>query len=241
MLVQLLLSFTVLFPLQSDDPLAQYRKDAVARWETDIQALEQLDRTETDPERAVLFLGSSSIRRWDSIAQDMAPYPVIRRGYGGAKYSDLAVFIDRLVKSHKFSAAAIFVGNDVAGKEDDKSPEEVLRLVRICVAQIHEHQPHAAVFLISITPTPARFAAWDKIKQVNATLAKYCNAEEGLHFINTADEYLNSQGKPIAEYFGDDHLHQNQAGYQVWSRIIKDGLRSALPTQRSDANWKQNY
>ena len=54
-------------------------------WEKDIRKFEHLDSVETYPANAVLFAGSSSIRLWSTLAGDMAPYPVIQRGYGGCK------------------------------------------------------------------------------------------------------------------------------------------------------------
>ena len=37
------------------------------RWSQDIETLEQRDVVQRDPEDAILFIGSSSIRRWDTI------------------------------------------------------------------------------------------------------------------------------------------------------------------------------
>ncbi len=238
MILQLLLSFAVLTPLQSADPLAQYRAAAIERWEADIQALERLDQQQEDPEHAVLFIGSSSIRRWDGIVQDLAPYSVIQRGYGGAKFSDLAVFADRLLGTHKFDAVAIFVGNDIAGKSDDKSPEEVLRLVKIVVASIHKKNPDAFVFLIAVTPTSSRFAVWDRIKQVNALMASYSQNDKLVHYVDTAEHFLDSSGKPNDKYFLDDNLHLNPQGYQVWAAVIKTALDKVLPPSQpaSDSN-----
>ena len=77
-----------------------------------------------------MFIGSSSIRRWTDLNTDMTPRKTINRGYGGAKFTDLAVYIDRIVKPHQFKALVVFVGNDIVGKSDDKSPVEVARLFK---------------------------------------------------------------------------------------------------------------
>ncbi len=39
------------------------------------------------PKGALLFLGSSSIRLWSSLAADFEPWPVVNRGFGGAVVS----------------------------------------------------------------------------------------------------------------------------------------------------------
>ncbi|RMF37040.1 MAG: hypothetical protein D6753_18305, partial [Planctomycetota bacterium] len=200
--------------ISADDPIAQYRQEAIERWEPEIRKLEQLDRQETDPPHAILFVGSSSIRLWDSIADDMRPWPVIRRGYGGARFSDLAVFINRLVDPHQFDALAIFVANDISGKGNDKTPEEVLRLVRYCVEQVRQKHPDQPIFLIGITPTSSRFHAWPQIRQVNRLMAEYCQATEGLYYVDTAPHFLDEDGNPRDELFRDDRLHLNASGYK---------------------------
>ena len=54
-------------------------------FEKDIQALEKLTEYK-ELEDYLLFIGSSSIRRWNTIQEDMWPYAVVKRGYGGAHY-----------------------------------------------------------------------------------------------------------------------------------------------------------
>ena len=54
----------------SDDPLV---------WEDAIVAFEEEDRESPPPARPFVFVGSSSIRLWESLAEDMAPLPTVRR------------------------------------------------------------------------------------------------------------------------------------------------------------------
>ncbi len=218
-------------PTKSDALVAKFREDALQRWMPAIDALEKRDRSEIDPTNAVLFIGSSSIRRWESIATDMAPFSVIQRGYGGAKYSDLAVFIEGLVEPHDCAAVAIFVGNDIAGKEDDKTPEEALLLVKYVANKILEKKADTPVFFIAVTPNSSRFHVWNKVSTFNRLVSEYCQSEQRLHFIDTADKYLDEAGKPIDAYFVEDKLHLNQAGYQVWSERIKEQLSKVIKPQ----------
>lgn len=212
----------------ADDLIEKYRQAAVTKWTEDMKRIAKLDAAEKDPDNAILFLGSSSIRLWEDIASDMKPWPVISRGYGGAKFSDLAVLAPQIVKPHKFRAVAIFVGNDVTGDKEDKSPEEVVKLFEHVVGTVRAHSPDATVFMIAVTPTPKRWAAWDKIQQVNAGLKKSCEAGKDLHFISTADKYLNAEGGPMPELFKEDKLHQNRDGYARWSKLIQAEFERVL-------------
>jgi hypothetical protein len=51
-------------------PVSAYRDlPRVRAWESTIGQFEELDRTTTYPDDAVLFAGSSSIRLWDSLVE----------------------------------------------------------------------------------------------------------------------------------------------------------------------------
>lgn len=198
------------------------------RWAEDIARLKEKDALEKHPADAVLFLGSSSIRRWETIARDMAPYHPIQRGYGGARYADLAVFAPELMTPHRFRALVVYAGNDVVGKEDDPEPSQVAAWFRLVADAARAHQPEAAVFCVEITPTPKRWEARAKVAEVNAALRAVCEADPKLHFIPTAASYLDSNGGPRAELFVEDRLHQNEAGYRIWSGLIKAALRPVI-------------
>lgn len=94
-------------------------------WEAEMLAFEELDRTEIYPPESILFTGSSSIRLWNTLEEDMAPYPVIQRGFGGSKITDVNRLADRYIAHHTFQAVVLFVANDISGSEEDKTPEEV--------------------------------------------------------------------------------------------------------------------
>ena len=85
--------------ITSCSPLKKFEGTA-AKWEKDIIKLENLDKSKKQNKDAILFIGSSSIRLWRSIKKDLAPYESIKRAYGGARYTDLIHFTERLVSPH---------------------------------------------------------------------------------------------------------------------------------------------
>ncbi len=208
--------------------LVQYRAKAMERWSQDIETLEQRDVVQRDPEEAILFIGSSSIRRWDTIELDMAPYRVVQRGYGGAKYSDLAVFAKRLIDPHEYNALVVFVANDVQGKAEDHSPKQVEECARYIAEVSRKHRPQAPIFFIEVTPTRKRFSAWPLICKVNARLQQLSLSIPDTYFISTADHFLDPSGKPRDELFVDDQLHLNGDGYKKWSKLIRRELDEVL-------------
>ena len=179
-----------------------------------------------------MFLGSSSIRLWKTLADDMAPWPVVGRGYGGARLSDLVVFAERLLQSHDYRALVVFVANDIAGSTNDrfpdKSPEEVLELFELLVRIARQHQPERPIFFIAITPSGSRFQVWDQINRANELIRQYIDTDDQLYFIDTRQHFLTAEGLPNDELFVADRLHLNDAGYRLWSQLIKAELERSL-------------
>jgi len=217
---------------EHDALLAPYREPALRRWSRVIEKLEDRDAAADDPVDGILFIGSSSIRLWTDIAIDMSPYRPIQRGYGGARYSDLAVFAERLIEPHQYRALVCFVANDITGSPRDNSPAEVEKLVRYIVSVSRQHRPDAPVLLVDITPTESRWQVWPEIRRVNAVLREIALSTPDTYFVATAEHYLSPDNQPRPEYFLSDRLHLNSDGYDLWSRLIRRRLDDVLRDRR---------
>jgi len=193
----------------------------VEPWESAMLAFEALDRSETYPSDAIFFTGSSSIVLWRTMARDMAPFPVIQRGFGGSNMTDVLRLYDRYVPHHDFSAMVVFVANDIRGMPDDKTPEQVRDLFEAFIGKVRAHQPEAPIFLIAITPTRSRWRVWDEIRRVNGYLAELADHHEQVLYIPTEDLYLGQDGLPLEHLFVSDQLHLSEAGYELWSRRLR--------------------
>jgi lysophospholipase L1-like esterase len=224
-----ILILIVLLAALSCSPLKVYREQPeVKDWEPEIQKFENLDKTEHYPDDAVIFAGSSSIRLWSTLSDDMAPYEVIQRGYGGSRLSDFAVYSDRILSPHKCSALVLFIANDITGGPNDKTPEEVKTLFLYVLKTFRKNHPDTPVFWIAVTPTSSRWKAWPQIKIANDLISESCKNQRNTYFIKTAYAFLNEKGEPRDELFRADKLHLNDNGYKIWSAIIKTELDRVL-------------
>jgi hypothetical protein len=207
-----------------------YKKyaDTAAGWEDEITNLEYKDDTETYSKDAVLFIGSSSIRLWKNIKEDMAPYEPIRRGYGGAHFTDLIHFTKRLVYPHEFQALVIFVANDITGGENDKSVADVMKLFKEVVNTVRLKYPTVPIFQVAVTPNSSRWKVWPEVQKLNAAFKTYADNTANVYFIDSVAPYLNTEGTPRDELFIGDLLHQNQKGYDIWAAEIKRELDKVL-------------
>ncbi len=215
--------------LLSCSPVEKYAKlPEVLAWESQMQLFDDLNKNETYPKESILFAGSSSIRLWSTLKDDMAPYPVIQRGYGGARLSDFAVYAGRIFDPHECQAIVIFIANDITGGEQDKSPEEVLALYKSVIKTIRREHRETPVFWIAITPTTSRWSAWPQIQKANMLIKNYCENHKNLFYITTDFAFIGQDGKPKDELFRDDLLHLNDKGYAVWREIIMKELDNVL-------------
>lgn len=206
----------------------QQTSSATNKFENEVLALEAKDKTETHADDEILFIGSSSIRLWKDINNDIAPYKGIQRGFGGSNFTDVNYYAERLVYPHKFKALALFVANDITGSANDKTPIEVFNAFKAFEKIVRRKFKNEHIFFIAITPTPLRWQYWPQALQANKLIELYCEGKTNLHFIKTDDKYLDAGGQPIAEYFIGDKLHQNSKGYEVWSGIIKQNFDKYL-------------
>ncbi|MEK9613558.1 MAG: GDSL-type esterase/lipase family protein [Flavobacteriaceae bacterium] len=216
--IGLILIFSGCSPLKKYEP-----KDRL--WAIpEIEAFEKLDTTEEYDKEAILFIGSSSIRLWKTLERDMAPYPVIQRGYGGAHFRDMIYFTDRILADHPLSMVVCFVANDISGSPKDGKPKEVLRLFKYFVRQVRSKHPEIPILQIAITPTQSRWRKWEEIKKVNDLIKEYCNQTENLYYIDTVPTFLDEEGLTKTEWFIRDQLHLNETGYTVWNQLIKSEI-----------------
>jgi acetyl esterase/lipase len=197
----------------------------ILRFEKDIQEFEKLDKTESYSSNAILVTGSSYIRLWKTIKQDLAPHEIIHRGFGGSNIAEMAYYIDRIMANHSFKAIVFYSGsNDITAGNQDKSPEQVLEAFKYVVQKVHQKKPNTPIYYIAISPNERRWAVQDKIVEANELFKNYCQNTPNLHFIETMAQLLSKDGKYQPDLYINDKLHFNENGYKIWSPLIKGVL-----------------
>lgn len=220
-------ALTFLFLFAQCSPLKQYPKSSYAWASPEIEHFKALNKIDM-PENALLFLGSSSIRLWETLAQDMAPYPVIQRGYGGAHLRDAIFYTEALLGDYQPAMIIGFIANDIKGDPADESPAKVKRLFKFFLKQIRSRHPATPFLWVEITPTKSRWAQWEDIQKVNQKIKAYCDKTPNLYFVETAEAFLTQEGLPRTDLFVADQLHLNPQGYALWSSIIRKEIESRL-------------
>jgi len=193
------------------------------RWDKDIAAFEAQDKTNPPPKGAILFIGSSSIRLWKTLAEDLPEHKVINRGFGGSEIADSVHFVDRIVVPYQPKRIVMYAGgNDING---GKTPERVASDFKAFVSKVHAKLPETKISYISIAGNPARWAQVERVKTANALIREFTTIDKRLSFIDVFPHMLGKDGMPLPDIFVDDRLHMNEKGYAIWKRVIGAALK----------------
>jgi len=191
-------------------------------WNREVEAMEAGDKTNPPPKNATLFIGSSTIRLWKTLAQDFPGVPVINRGFGGTEIVDATHFADRLIFPHSPKRIVLRAGgNDLnAGK----TPEEVFADFKEFVSTIHAKLRETEITFLSLSPSLARWPQAEREKKLNALVADFVQGKHQLSYLESYDLPLGADGNPRAEVFVSDKLHFNAAGYKLLAELVRPSM-----------------
>lgn len=193
-----------------------------AAWEKEISAFEAADKTNPPPKGAVLFLGSSSIRLWKTLAQDFPNTPVINRGFGGSEIMDATHFAERLVFPYA-PKQIIFRsgGNDL---QNGKSAEDVCNDFKDFVTKVHTKLPKTEIVFLSWNNSPSRWSSARREQALNRLVAEFAKKQKRVKYLDVSDFCLDANGIPRPELFLNDKLHFNADGYKLLVERVRPHL-----------------
>jgi len=209
-------SQTPLAPAPSQAP------SAPGRWEKEVAAIERADREHPPAPGGVVFLGSSNIRMWTTLAEDFADLGPVNRGVGGARLTELPDLAARLVAAARPAAVVVSAGtNDIAA---GATPEEVRAAFAALVARLRDSVPGVRVAFLAIAPSRLRWEQWDRQQAANAAVRQFIaeqGTDSGLAFFDANAAFLDGQGEPAVECFLDDRQHPSTIGNARRAAILR--------------------
>lgn len=199
---------------------------APAWYESEIQAFEAADKASPPAPGQALFIGSSSIRLWASLAEDVAPVPVLNRGFGGSKTAEVLAVFDRIVVPYRPSIIVYYCGDNDLGTDDtdaQSAADGFLEFDRRARAL----WPDVQVFYIPIKASVQRWSNWPAMKQANDIVRAYCEETPGAVYLDTVSPTLMADGQPDPSIFRADGLHLNAKGYTIWAGVVRQPVLDA--------------
>jgi len=203
-------------------PLPAQTYDREKLWEKEIAFFVEMDRRQTPPENAVLFVGSSSIRLWENLRESFPNKRIINRGFGGSRIEDVNHYFDRLVAQFQPKSIVLYAGeNDVA---TGVAPETVRDQYRKFSALVHRRLPKTKIFYLCLKPSPRRWEHAQSFRQTNDLIRAEIHHDRQAQFVDAWTDMLGTDGTPRQDIFAADRLHLNEKGYAIWTTLLKKML-----------------
>ncbi|HCW09134.1 MAG TPA: GDSL family lipase [Cytophagales bacterium] len=188
----------------------------------DVQAIKKYDLIYDLHPNPILFVGSSSIRKWERLPMVFGQYNVLNRGIGGAVINDIIFYLNDLVFAYQPRQIVLFVGeNDLPVQEStvDSIVNRTKRLHRMIRAKL----PTTPIIYISFKPSPSRDQYMDKAKAAIQKIKEFYSTQPNVTYLDVYSMMLKD-GKSRPELFVSDQLHMNEKGYKMWEKALRPHL-----------------
>jgi len=190
----------------------------------EIQAFKKQDSIKPPPQHAILFVGSSSFRKWTDVQSYFPGYTIINRGFGGSSLPDVIRYANDIIFPYHPKEIVIYCGeNDFAG-DDNLSAQAVVDRFKTLYGMIRAKMKTVPVVFISIKPSPSRRKYWTKMIEANKEIKAYLATQSDATFVDVFSLMLNEHNQPKPEIFESDSLHMNAKGYAIWKKAIQPHL-----------------
>jgi lysophospholipase L1-like esterase len=154
----------------------------------------------------------------ETLPSDMAPMPVINRGFGGSHIEYVNLWFDQIVAGYRPRAIVFYAGeNDL---DAGKSVERVVSDFDEFMDRKAKALGETPVYFISLKPSKLRFGQFPLQTLVNNVIRDRAAKRSDLYYIDVVSAMLDEAGKP-RDLFVADGLHMNARGYEIWTRIVR--------------------
>lgn len=198
------------------------------RWAEIVERFEAKDRVREPSPGSVVFVGSSSIRLWRTLEQDLAPTPVLNRGFGGSRTDDVLHYMDRLVTAYRPQAVVYYAGDNDLGRDRVPTPQSVSENFRRFVERMRTEGQGVPVYFVSIKPSPQRMPRWPAMAEANRLVEAYAARQDDVTYLDVASPMLDERGQVRPELFSEDGVHMNERGYALWTSIVRPVIHTQV-------------
>ncbi|TDE18502.1 GDSL-type esterase/lipase family protein [Dyadobacter psychrotolerans] len=191
----------------------------IDRSESAILAFEKKDAEQMPAPGGIVFTGSSSFTKWTDADKDLAPLPIINRGFGGSTLPEVIYYANRSVVRYKPKTVVIYCENDMFGAKK-KTPEQVRDAYVALTKLIRDQLPDVRLYGVSLKPSPSRWARREDVIKANKLIQEFIKKDRKHGYIDVWPVMLKD-GRPDGSIFVKDSLHMNAEGYRRWTKVFK--------------------
>ena len=186
----------------------------------EIQNFKKLDSAHFPPKNALLFVGSSSIRKWEDVQSYFPDKIVINRGFGGSELTDAIRYANDIIIPYHPKQIVIYSGENDLAYSDSITPAIVLKRFTKLFNIIRSAMPNVSVIFVSIKPSPSRALLMPEMVETNRLVKQFLQSKKKTVFIDVYYKMLDKDGQPMKDIFEPDNLHMNAKGYHIWQKAI---------------------
>ncbi len=190
----------------------------------EIHAFKKQDSLTVPEKNGNLFVGSSSLRMWKNIREDLAGYKVINRGFGGSSLPDVIRYVNEIIFPYQPRQVLIYCGENDLAASDTVSAELVAGRFKQLFSLIRNRWHKIPIVFISIKPSPSRMHLIPKMEAANRMISNFLHQQHNTKFIDVFS-LMMVNGKPDETLFLEDQLHMNAKGYAIWTKAIRPYLK----------------
>ena len=187
-------------------------------YENDVKKLEALKGTLQYTPETILY-GSSSIRLWEDLYEDLKTLHPVNLGFGGSTLAACVWFFDRIMEPYAPKHFVCYAGENDLG--DGRTAEEVCIFFRQFQACLQKRFPDVPLTFISIKPSIVRWNLEKQVRYTNQLIKEEINKSNGKqYYLDFFTPMLNAHGQPEKDLFEADGLHLSRKGYLLWKELL---------------------
>ncbi|MBT4141361.1 MAG: hypothetical protein HOE48_25865 [Candidatus Latescibacteria bacterium] len=195
------------------------------RFDEQIGIYEEHDRENPPAKRGIVCTGSSIMRQWTTLTDDMAPLPVINRAFGGSQTWEVLHYMDRIVMPHQPRVILYYCGSNDLG--NGRSGQQAFDGFSEFTDRVHQGLPDTQILYLSINRVFPKQQIWDELDKANHLAENLCANNPRLIFIDINPCLFNSDGTMREGYFREDNVHLHPPAYQAFAHVVRPALSAA--------------
>jgi lysophospholipase L1-like esterase len=190
----------------------------------EIKAFKKQDSIQPPAKNAILFVGSSSFRKWTDVQSYFPGYTIINRGFGGSSFPDLIRYENDIISPYHPRQILIYCGDNDLASSDNITAQIVFERFKTLFDDIRKKYPKISIAFVSIKPSISRQRLMPKMEETNMLIKTFLEKKKKTAFIDVYHKMLKPDGTPMDDIFLEDKLHMNAKGYAIWQKAIKPYL-----------------
>ncbi len=188
-------------------------------FQSEIKSFQRLDSVHAPVSNGILFIGSSSIRKWTDLETRFPNKSIIKRGVGGCELWQINQFYTKsILLPYKPAKIFLYAGeNDIAS---GRTAQQVYTEFKKFWLLVKTKLPNTKVYFLSIKPSPSRAKHHAEFNKANILIKAFLKNKPKGKYVDMGSSIIHPNGSADLSLYESDNLHLNSKGYDKWEKVI---------------------